>query len=130
MQQYDSIVIGAGHNGLVCAAYLAANGKKVLVVEAARNIGGLAAEREFHDGFRTPVAHTVSHFSRTVVKELKLENFGYEQAEAIPTIGLDTRGSHISIDAHGLHGADDSDKRAYDEYQQRMQRFAAALEPF
>ena len=48
MDQYDSIIVGAGHNGLVCAAYLALNGKSVLVLEAADVPGGLAATREFH----------------------------------------------------------------------------------
>ena len=49
--RWDAIVIGAGHNGLVCAAYLARGGHNVLVVEAAAEPGGLAASREFHPGF-------------------------------------------------------------------------------
>jgi len=54
---YDSIIIGAGYNGLVCAACLARGGQRVLVLEGAAAPGGLAAAREFHDGFRVPVAH-------------------------------------------------------------------------
>ena len=47
MDRYDGIVIGAGHNGLVCAAYLSRCGLKVAVLEAEREIGGGASTREF-----------------------------------------------------------------------------------
>ena len=46
MTAYDTIVIGAGHNGLVCAAYLAKAGQRVLLLEAAESAGGLTADRE------------------------------------------------------------------------------------
>jgi len=58
-RKYDSIIIGAGHNGLVCAAYLAKGGKRVLVLEASDRVGGLAAGREFHPGFHASVAHSL-----------------------------------------------------------------------
>ena len=48
---YDVVLIGAGHNGLVCASYLAKGGKKVLVVEAADSPGGCATTREFAPGY-------------------------------------------------------------------------------
>ncbi|MBS0394673.1 MAG: NAD(P)-binding protein, partial [Proteobacteria bacterium] len=50
--RYDAIVIGAGHNGLVCATLLARAGRSVLVAEADAAVGGLAVTREFHPGFR------------------------------------------------------------------------------
>ena len=76
MNGYDSIIIGAGHNGLVCAAYLAKSGQRVLVLEASDSIGGLAASREFHPGFRASVAHSLSHFSSKVASDLKLAEYG------------------------------------------------------
>ena len=51
IDKYDAIVIGAGHNGLVCSALLAKAGKKVLVLEANDQIGGAAITREFADGY-------------------------------------------------------------------------------
>ncbi len=58
---YDAIIIGGGHNGLVCAAYLGAAGLKTLVLEARDIIGGGAVTEEFHPGFRNSVAaYTVS----------------------------------------------------------------------
>jgi len=50
--RYDCIVVGGGHNGLVCAAYLARSGRSVLVLEAAERLGGAAVTREFAPGFR------------------------------------------------------------------------------
>ena len=49
-KQYDAIIIGGGHNGLVCAAYLGKAGRSVLVLEAAEQLGGLGATREFAPG--------------------------------------------------------------------------------
>ena len=65
--RYDTIVIGAGHNGLVCAAYLAQHGQRVLVLETSDRPGGLGATREFHPGFQASVAHSIGHFSKTIV---------------------------------------------------------------
>ena len=50
--RYDTIIVGAGHNGLVCAAYLARSGRRVLVLEAASQVGGAAVTREFAPGFK------------------------------------------------------------------------------
>ena len=59
--QYDSIVIGGGHNGLVCATYLARGGRKVLVLEAAERLGGAAVTREFAPGFRVSACAHLLH---------------------------------------------------------------------
>ena len=59
MQAYDNIIIGGGHNGLICATYLAQKGQSVLLLEATDTLGGLASTREFHPDFRVPVAHSL-----------------------------------------------------------------------
>jgi phytoene dehydrogenase-like protein len=128
--RYDSIVIGAGHNGLICAAYLARSGQRVLVVEASAGPGGLAADREFHPGFHTSIAHSVSHFSRKVAKDLKLAAHGFDPSSgALATIGLNSGGTHVVLQDGQLEGAGENDTTAYQEYSRRMRRFANALKP-
>ena len=83
MNRYDSIIIGAGHNGLVCAAYLAKGGQRVLVLEAADTPGGLAAGREFHPGFHASVAHSTGHFSTQIADDLNLAAHGFKAGESI-----------------------------------------------
>ncbi|MBO9735871.1 phytoene desaturase family protein, partial [Xanthomonas phaseoli] len=73
----DALIIGAGHNGLVCAAYLAKAGKRVLVLEARGVVGGAAVTEEFHAGFRNSVAaYTVSLLQPKVIADLALERHG------------------------------------------------------
>ncbi len=131
MDHYDSIIVGAGHNGLVCAAYLALNGKSVLVLEAAEVPGGLASMREFHPGFKTSVAHTVSHLSPEIVDDLDLPAHGLRFAsDPLRTIGLDQGGEHVTVDSDRVTGAGAADAASYSEYSGMMNRFAAALRPF
>jgi phytoene dehydrogenase-like protein len=131
VDQYDSIIIGAGHNGLVCAAYLARSGQSVLVLEASDRPGGLAAEREFHPDFRTSVAHSVSHFSRKVADDLKLSSFGFqEQSTSLPTIGLSIDNRHVVVNNSSLSGTGSEDADAYRAYSGLMHRFADVLKPF
>jgi len=128
---YDSIVIGAGHNGLVCAGYLAKAGQRVLVLEAAPAPGGLAAQREFHEGFRTPLAHSAGRFPATIVRDLDLATHGFRQErEPIATIGLRADGDPLVIRADTVAGCGESDQAAYRNYTALMDRFAAALAPF
>ena len=129
MERYDSIIVGAGHNGLTCAAYLAKRGQRVLVLEAADEPGGLAAPREFHPGFRAAAAHTLSHFPAGIVADLGLADFGFEpDARPLPTIGLgeDT----VVIRGGEAEGAGDADAARWRELSARLARFAGALEPF
>ncbi len=131
MDRYDSIIIGAGHNGLVCAAYLAQGGQRVLVLEASDTPGGLAAGREFHPGFHASVAHSLSHFPKKIASDLKLASHGFETpAETMPTVGLSADKDHVILhqDSVSGTGADDSD--AYRNYSRLMQRFADVLRPF
>jgi phytoene dehydrogenase-like protein len=69
----DAILIGGGHNGLVCAAYLARAGLKVTVLEKRDMVGGAAVTEEFHPGFRNSVAaYTVSLLQPKVIADLDL----------------------------------------------------------
>jgi len=129
--KYDSIIIGAGHNGLVCAAYLAKSGQRVLVLEASSAPGGLAAKREFHPGFHSSVAHSVSHFSQKVASDLDLAAHGFENtAQPLRMIGLSAGEEHVVLRQGSLNGPGAGDIASYEDYSRLMHRFADALNPF
>lgn len=131
MEQFDSIIVGAGHNGLVCAAYLARGGKRVLVLEASETPGGLAADREFHPGFRASIAHSVGHFSTKIADDLDLGAHGLEYATtSLPLTALAVDGEHTMVDGEGLHGTGQADAEAYCDFSRLMCRCADALRPF
>src|SRR5690242_10894755 len=80
--RYDALVIGAGHNGLTCACYLAAAGLKVCVLERRPVVGGAAVTEEFHPGFRNSVAaYTVSLLNPKIIRELALHEHGLRIVE-------------------------------------------------
>ncbi|MEH6589094.1 MAG: NAD(P)/FAD-dependent oxidoreductase [Halioglobus sp.] len=130
LQQYDTIIIGAGHNGLVCAAYLARRGQTVLVLEASETLGGLASTREFHPGFKASVAHTLNQFSPKIAAELKLARHGYANAgEPLATVGLGLDGNHVQVHKGAITGVSEADAEKYSEYIGLLERCAGALEP-
>src|SRR5262249_42906175 len=74
---YDAVVIGGGHNGLVCACYLAAGGMRVAVFERRGVVGGAAVTEEFHPGFRNSTAsYTVSLLHPKIIRDLRLAEHG------------------------------------------------------
>src|SRR3954466_9253888 len=82
MRTYDVVIIGAGHNGLTCAAYLGMAGLKVKVLERRSVVGGAAVTEEFCPGFRNSVAaYTVSLLNPKVIADLKLHAHGLRIVE-------------------------------------------------
>ena len=131
MQTYDNIIIGGGHNGLICATYLAQKGQSVLLLEATDGLGGLATTREFYPGFRAPVAHSLSHFSETVVEQLNLLKHGYTpSSEVLDTIGLNLNGEHVVVAGEHISGVNKEDQQTYADYLVLLKRFAKMLKPF
>ncbi|MBA4007356.1 MAG: FAD-dependent oxidoreductase [Erythrobacter sp.] len=81
-QKYDAVIIGAGHNGLACAFYLAQAGLKVRILERRDIVGGAAVTEEFHPGFRNSVAsYTVSLLQPKVIRDMRLAEHGYRVIE-------------------------------------------------
>jgi phytoene dehydrogenase-like protein len=79
---YDVAIIGAGHNGLTCAAYLAGKGLRVIVLEKNAAVGGAAVTEEFHPGFRNSVAaYSVSLLSPRIIADLDLTAHGLSIVE-------------------------------------------------
>lgn len=77
--RYDAIVIGGGHNGLICAAYLAKAGRKVLVLESRHVLGGAAVTEELYPGFHFSVcSYVVSLFRPSIIRDLELARHGME----------------------------------------------------
>src|SRR6476646_2539635 len=82
MQAYDVVIIGAGHNGLTCAAYLGMAGLKVKVLERRAIVGGAAVTEEFHPGFRNSVAaYAVSLLNPKIIADLQLFDYGLKIVE-------------------------------------------------
>src|SRR6476661_4691875 len=82
MSSYDVLIVGAGHNGLTCAAYLARAGLKVRVLERRKVVGGAAVTEEFHPGFRNSVAaYTVGLLCPEVIHDLNLHGHGLRIVE-------------------------------------------------
>ncbi len=124
------VIIGGGHNGLVCAAYLAKAGKKVTVLEAADQVGGAAATREFAPGFKASIAHLLYLLDKDISKELGLEQHGLRIAKAgLNTIALAEDGNHITISTEGVDGGglSSQDQAAYQEYRRFMSKFAGVI---
>src|SRR5437016_2058074 len=84
-RQFDAIIIGAGHNGLVTACYLARAGWKVLVLERRYLVGGACVTEEVFPGFRVSTAAYVnSLFRKEIIRDLHLNDYGFAVLERNP----------------------------------------------
>ena len=103
----DALILGGGHNGLVCAAYLAAAGLKVRVLERRGIVGGAAVTEEFHPGFRNSIAsYTVSLLNPKVIRDLRLQQHGLRVVER-PYSNFLPLADGQSFRLGGEHGAAD-----------------------
>lgn len=126
--QYDAIVIGGGHNGLVCGAYLARKGKRVCVLERRDIVGGAAVSEPVWPGFRVSTgAYTMALLQPRIIRDLELAREGFEVLVPTPMVHFYGRDRYLILHGDGerLHAElarySRADAEAYPDYVQRMQ---------
>jgi phytoene dehydrogenase-like protein len=135
--RYDAIIVGAGHNGLVTACYLARAGLKVLVLERRDIVGGACVTEETFPGFKVSTAAYVnSLFRKEIVQTLRLGDYGYQMLARDPSsftpfpdgrsmlLGPDAALTHREISKFSARDAE-----RYPEYEAMLERAATFIEP-
>ncbi|MFK7830662.1 MAG: phytoene desaturase family protein [Congregibacter sp.] len=139
MSNFDAIVVGGGHNGLICATYLARAGQRVLLLEARSELGGLAANREFHPGFHASVAHSFYALSSKLLRELQLSQHGFDLGnDTLQTVALSpnpatdqaSKEKPVVIGDETVSGVSPADAATYRDYRRQLRVFSKALAPF
>ena len=133
--RYDAIVIGGGVNGLTCAARLAKEGVRTILIEQRANVGGCAAESELAPGFTVPtLAHATGPVRSDVVAELQLDLHGLtfsDTAIQVSALSQDGRALTIWNDAHrtaeGLRALSAKDAAAWPGFQSSLQNIGALV---
>ncbi len=138
MKTYDAIVVGAGHNGLVAACYLARAKRKVLVLERRYIVGGacVTEERTFPGYKVSTAAYVNSLFRPEIIRDLRLRDYGFELLERSPASFspfLDGRylllGSNKQSELSEIAKFSRKDAQRYPEYEDMLERVAAVIEP-
>ena len=135
--RYDAILVGAGHNGLVTACYLARAGLRVLVLERRHIVGGACVTEETFPGFKVSTASYVnSLFHTAIVRDLNLTAYGYEVLPRNPssfTPFPDGRSLMMGPDAEmtrkEIAKFSQRDAERYPRYEAMLERVAAVVEP-
>jgi phytoene dehydrogenase-like protein len=128
LRHYDAIVIGAGHNGLTTAAYLARGGMRVCVLERRDIVGGAAVTEEFHPGYRNSIfSYVVSLLRPEVVRDLDLERYGYEPVLLEHSLYLDTAGDYLLLSGEEGHNREQFAKFSATDYDAYL-AFEASVE--
>jgi phytoene dehydrogenase-like protein len=127
--QYDVAIVGGGHNGLVCAAYLGGAGLRVIVLEKNAVVGGAAVTEEFHPGFRNSVAaYTVSLLNPAVIADLDLAAHGLTIVERPAANFWPVDGHRYLLMPYGLANRQRAVAAFSKRDAERLPAYAAALE--
>src|ERR1700754_4830602 len=133
MNETDVVIIGAGHNGVTCAAYLAKAGLRVKVVERRKVVGGAAVTEEFAPGFRNSVAaYTISLLNPKVIADLQLHDHGLKIVERRAQNFLPAPDGRHLLTGEGRTAASiaklsNADVEAYAEFAAELERIADVL---